>query len=120
MRRASFRSIFLVLALVFQAALGGNVLASFAGHHAGVSASQHCEVNGAGPQHQLPGEQKHDCLSCVFCAASALSSPLPLADVHMPALRVGVALLDHLGDESAPLAVIVDRAHQPRAPPAIS
>jgi hypothetical protein len=115
MRRFSFRSILLVLALVVQASAGGN---AFAGLSGSVAVSQYCDDGGTG-QHQAPAERKHDCLSCPLCAFSALSAPLVGSGPNVLILRPGISL-DAEPEFLAPSATKIGRAHQPRAPPARS
>ncbi len=115
MRRLSFRLILLVLALVLQAAAGGNAIAGRSGSRAGVAVSLHCDSGGAG-EHQAPADRKHDCLSCPLCTFSALSAPLVGVGPNVPLLRPGIRLGAELEYLSPPAAKI-GRTHQPRAPP---
>jgi hypothetical protein len=118
MERFSFRSILLVLALVAQAAAGGNAFAGLLGIRSGVAVSQHCDSGGTS-QHQAPVDRKHDCLSCPLCAVSAPSAPLFDSGPNVLILRASISLDAH-PEFLAPPTPAIGRAHQPRVPPFLS
>ncbi len=114
MRALSFRSLFLVLAVIVQIAAGGTGFAGTSTGQAGVSAP--C-AQGESGDHKAPiGHHKHDCLSCQFCAGAASALPDLGASDYLLAYRQG-ARVGFEPERGAAFATQSERAHQPRAPP---
>lgn len=116
MRLSAIRAILLALAVVFQTAAGGGVVA--AAQNPDVVASEvHCGRDDAGGPSAPAGhaQHRHHCLFCQLCAGDGVAAPWA-APAHIlgvqEALRLGLAPVT----EPAPPSVRA-RTQQARAPP---
>jgi len=116
MRLSAIRAILLALAVVFQTAAGGGLVA--AAQNPDVVASEaHCGRDDAGGPSAPAGhaQHKHHCLSCPICAGGGVAAPWAA-----PAQILGVQEVLRLGlapvAERAPRSVGA-RTQQARAPP---